>query len=186
MKMTFSERALVAAILCVGLLGCDKPRPPRLQTDGGPYENGHDGIRFQPPKGWSQTGLAREQTGLVPKEVPMVKYRLFEGKRIGVFRLSIVDMPESESVETFLKEKSPGLEDWRADPPKSTPADVSGRPAIRMTFRGKWEMQPAIKEVLAVRSGERVYSFTGIYGVKDTAARDAIRQAVASVTWTKK
>ena len=186
MKKTFNSRDLGVAVLCVVLLGCGKPRPPQLQTDGGPYENSHDGVRFQPPKGWSQTGIAREQTGHVPKEVLMVKYRLFEGKRIGVFRLTLVDLPESASVEEFLKEKSPGIEDWKPVSPKSTPAEVSGRPAVRMTFRGNWEMQPAIKEVLAVRSGGRVYSFTGIYGVNDTAARDAIRQAVASVTWTKK
>jgi hypothetical protein len=187
MKKTFNGLHPGAALLCAGLvLGCGKPTPPQLQTDGGPYENAHDGIRLQPPKGWSQTGLAREQTGHVPKEVPMVKYRLFDGKRIGVFRLSIVDLPEGASVEEFLKEKSPGLEDWKPDPPKSTPAEVGGRPGIRMTFRGKWEMQPAIKEVLAVRSSTRVYSFTGIYGVNDKAARDAIRQAVASVIWTTK
>ena len=84
------------------------------------------------------------------------------------------------------QQEGPGIEDWKQDPPKSTPAEVSVRHAVRMTFRGKWEMQPAIKEVLAVRSGGRVYSFTEIYVVNDTGARDAIRQAVASVTWTKK
>lgn len=178
-------RRLGAAALGVLLFGCGTPQPPQLQTGDGPYENKVAGIRFQPPAGWRQTALIDPGalSGKITREVPLVKYKLLEGKRIGVLRLTAVDVPESRSLDEFLGERSPGLEDWQPQKPKSEPLEVNGRQGVRWSFTGRWEGQRATKEVVAVRTGERVYSFVGIFAENDLKARDTIRQAVNTVNW---
>lgn len=180
-----SNTSLRLAGLLLLLVGCGTPQPPQLQTGDAPYENRAVGIRFLPPSGWKQMLLANHDVfaGKVPRELPMVRYRLLDGKRIGVLRLSAMDLPETKPLDEFLNDRSPGLEDWQPVTPKSAPLEVGGRKAVRWSFTGRWDGQTAIKEVVAVRTGERVYTFACIFGEKDHKARDAMRQAISTVHW---
>ncbi len=182
-----SERGIRIA-LALGVIallwGCGgKPRPPALQQGDGPFHSPSAGLRFQPPKGWRQFTHGIVPPGPVPKEVPVVKYKLQDGKRMALLRVGVVDLPEPKSVEQYLRERPPGHEDWRAVSSKNETVDVNGLPGVRVAFTGRWDGRNAVKEVVGVRRGGRLYSFTGIYGAGDTRARDAVRQAVATVTW---
>jgi hypothetical protein len=116
----------------------------------------------------------------------LVKYRSFDENNPGVFRVTMLVLPESESVTEYLSRRPPGPERWLVKS-KAEQVSVGGRPADRLTYAGFWKGQrteePMTKEVVAVRRGNRVYFFTGIFQWGDRQTRDVTRQAVASVAW---
>jgi hypothetical protein len=174
-------------LLAALAFGCgNKPRAPQIQKGDGPFHAASEGLRLQPPKGWRQFGYTELPGGRIAKEVDLVKYKLLDGRRIAVMRVSVVDLPEATSVDQFLRERPPSHEDWRPASAKTETVDVSGQPGVRLAFNGTWEGKNAVREVVAVRRGQRVYSFTCIFGSGDTKTRDAVRQAIASVTWEEK
>jgi hypothetical protein len=61
--------------------------------------------------------------------------------------------------------------------------EVSGRPAARIVFAGRWDNQPYVNETVAVRQAERVYLISASFPASDDEARQQVRQAVAGALW---
>jgi hypothetical protein len=61
--------------------------------------------------------------------------------------------------------------------------EVSGLPAVRIAFAGRWNNQDYLNETVAVRHGEQVYLITASFPASDRVAREQVRQAVAGTTW---
>jgi hypothetical protein len=179
---SWPRTAALAVTLVLFAIGCSrKPRPPRLQKDASVYYNPHDGFQFQVPAGWSENARADPRVQHA-HEQRLVKYKRLAAKP-AFLEVSVVDLPESTNVSDYLTEHSVGKEWQRLAETKELTVDRF--PATQDAFVGYWDREKIIKEIVAVRQGKRVYFFTGSYPAADTEARDEIREAVASIVWTK-
>jgi hypothetical protein len=151
------------------------------------YHDAREGFQFAPPAAWSQHARAQYPPGRQEKERILVKYKRLDEEGPAFWRASMIDLAETVSPSTYLRDRPPGPEDWRPASGTET-VTVDGVPGEKVTFTGIWEegeKQVVVKEVVAVRRNDRVYFFTGIYPASDKTARSLIRQAVASVAWDK-
>jgi len=178
----------MAALALGGMLlaGCEEqPRAPALVQGEAVYYNRGERFRLEPPPGWSQHTRAEYPPGRYERERPLVKYKRLDVPGPAFFRASMLDLAESTTPETYLRDRPPGPEKWQpAGKPETV--QVGGLPATRMTFTGTWEedeKEEVVKEVVAVRRGGRVYFFTGIFPAGDKKARALIRTAVDSIAW---
>jgi hypothetical protein len=182
-----ARRVWLASLALAGLLlaGCGpRIKAPRLVQGEAVYHNPREGLRLEPPPGWSQHARADYPVRL-DRERPLVKYKCLEDREAAVFQVSRIDLAEAILPETYLREQPPGPEKWRLTGATET-LQVGGRPATRVTFTGTWEeneKEEVVKEVVAVRRGERVYFFTGIFVADDREARAKVRKAIESVVW---
>lgn len=180
-------RSGMAAWLVIGLLtswlaGCDStPRAPEL-VDSPVYQNETEGFRFRVPDGWTQTASSNLPAGDFEGENFLVRYLVQSptgGSTLQV--LCFVD-DDSKNLENHHSEPSFGVQRWQITEP-ATAADVGGLPAERMTYTGRLQGKTIHKEVLAVRRGNRVYSFVGLYFDGDEKAEQSIDRALQSLRW---
>jgi hypothetical protein len=150
------------------------------------YHDSREGFRLAPPRGWRQHGRGQYPPGQYDKERDLLKYRSLDEGKVGVFRVSMIDLPEAESATAYLAAKPPGPERWSVSG-TSEPLKVGGLAAERVTFSGVWEGrkadEPVTKEVVAVRRGGRVYFFAAIFLAGDKDTRDVARKVLSSVAW---
>jgi hypothetical protein len=173
------------------LAGCSAPKQPVYQ-DG-------QGFRFTPPAGWPERARddalpvqpGRRQPDLpLPKlggpgrpapERLLVRYDRLTAGHLAWLRVTVADLPAASPLEACLAGSSPGS-GWKPETDVET-LEVSGLPAARVAFVGRWENQDYLCETTAVRRGERVYWITASFPASDGPAREQVRQAVAGATW---
>jgi hypothetical protein len=177
---TTSAALLVASLLAT--VGCtSRPRAPALR-DGPVYQNSQEGIRFSVPEGWTQDGQAQTPPGRLAQEVMLVEYKLLNAEQPAVLRVTLIDLPESTDIETYLRRALPSSEGWRqAEPPEAI--EGQGKPGMRLVFTQDQGKERTTREITALRRRERVYFVTGIFGSSDTNTGQQIRRAVSSIEW---
>jgi hypothetical protein len=178
------------AVVTLLLAGCNPQRQPVYQDQRG--------FRFTPPPGWverargdampARSGHRRQDVPLPPLGVPgtlqerlLVRYDRLTAGRHAWLRVTVADVPSATPLEVCLSDRSPGREWERASEVESL--EVSGRPAARIAFVGRWGSQEYVCETAAVRQGGQVYLMTASFPASDGTARGQVRQAVAGATW---
>jgi hypothetical protein len=116
----------------------------------------------------------------VPERL-LVRYDRLTAGHLAWLRVTVTDLPSSTPLEGFVAAHSPGA-NWKREA-EAESLEVSGRPAARMAFGGRWNSQDYLSETVAVRQGEQVYLITASFPASDGVAREQVRQAVASATW---
>ncbi len=188
MKRTSMAVALaLLAFAGVGLAalapGCTpRPRAPALIQGEPVYQNKQEGFRLVPPPNWRLDARSELPPGPAPVECLLVQYRRVTTPRPASFDVSMLDVPASTTLEAYLAERGPGRDSWKPAGAIVT-LDVGGQPAARAAFKGLQGKDPALKEIVAVRKGERVYFFISVVPADDAKARDQVRKAVASISW---
>ena len=182
-----TERIARDAVLTAFLLvvaGCsDRPHAPPLTTEA-VYQNDAIGLRFLAPADWPVQSRAILPVGRLVKPIILVSYQRVPGDKPAEFRVLASDLAPEDPLEHFLAGLQVGPETWSA-PAGAQPLTVNGTEATRFVqtrTQGKEEYR---REVTAFRRGDRVYLFLVNFPASDAASRDAVRTAVASVTWTK-
>ena len=174
----------------LGLLGCGQGAPAPAYDDG-------RGFSFTPPPGWVERvreGAAaspRSRQGhalpLPPLDGPglpaqahlLARYDRVTAGRLAWLRLAAADVPASTPLSAFLR---PPGEGWRREGAEEQ-LEVSGQPAARASFLGRWDGQEYRCETTAVRRSARVYAITASFPAGDSEARGQVRAAVAGVVW---
>ncbi len=176
------NRCLALAVGWFALAGCN-PRPHAPALDNAPiYQNDREGFRFLLPEGWSQGIRADVPAGKAQKERVLVAYLHPSAEQTAVLEVTLADLPETLDLTAYLAEGSNGVTAWRLQSgPESL--EVHGTPARRWAFTGRSGKYERIKEVVAIRRGERTYFFCGLFAPTDTTARDQVRRAVGSIIW---
>jgi hypothetical protein len=178
-------------VLMLLLAGCNSQKQPVYQ--------GKQGFRFTAPPGWverarddalpARVGHGRRNVPLPPLGVPgkaareqlLVRYdRLAPGK-LAWLRVTVADLPSSMPLKGCLSTRTPGP-NWKRESEEES-LEVSGLPAARIVFAGRWDEQDYLCETVAVRKEEKVYLITASFPTSDGTAREAVRQAVAGATW---
>jgi hypothetical protein len=169
--------------------GCSRPRQSAYQD--------RRGFRFPPPPGWSERAREdalparashrRQEVPLPPLGEPgqaqeqlLVRYDRLAGVHAWL-RVSLADVPSSTPLTAYLATRSPGR-DWKREADVES-LEVSGRPAARIAFVGRWIGHEYVNETVAVRQGEQVYVISASFPASDETAREQVRQAIAAATW---
>jgi hypothetical protein len=174
---------LAGLVLAVLLAGCSpKPRAPALMQGEAVYVNAQEGFRFLPPPNWTMSQRSEGPPGKLTEERIFVGYRR-AGGAVTSLEVSARDEPESEDLSLLVKERR-GTADWKPDGSVET-LEVGGRPAARAAFQNRraGETTGLVREVVAVRKGERVYYFTGLFAGNDAKAREQVRKSIETVSW---
>src|SRR5262249_46264967 len=181
-----ARRAVLASLLLPLLFaGCsNRPHAPPLTTEA-VYQNDAIGLRFLAPAGWPVQSRATLPTGRLAKPIILVTYQRGPGDKPAEFKGLAADLGPEACPPTFLTDLRVGPGAWPA-PWAARPLTVNGAEATRYVqtrTQGKEEYR---REVTAFRRGDhRVYLLLVIFPASDAASRDAVRTAVASVTWTR-
>jgi hypothetical protein len=163
-------------MLCV-LAGCGREQPSAL------YENTELGFSFRAPAGWSERARCDDIPSRITHERLLVQYKRLQAGNPAWLRLSLVDLPETASLEAYLRRRSPGREWQRKSDIEAL--DFAGDRALLATFVGKCGPKDLLCEAIARRRGNRVYLFTGLFGATDGQSREAFREAVAQARLEK-
>jgi hypothetical protein len=175
---------LVATLL---LAGCNSHHQPVYQ--------GKQGFRFTPPPGWVERArddalpgkathrneLPLPAIGVSGEERLLVRYDRLTSGHLAWLRVSVADLPSSTSIHDHVSIRSPGP-NWKRELELES-LQLSGVPAERIVFKGRWNDQEYFSETVAARHGEQVYFITASFPVSDDKAREQVRQAVAGATW---
>jgi hypothetical protein len=173
------------AVGLIGLVGCGQGAAVPAYDDG-------RGFSFTPPPGWVErvrAGAAaspRSRQGqalpLPPLDGParlLARYDRVTAGRLAWLRLAAAEAPETTPLSAFLRAPGDG---WRREGAEDN-LQVSGRPAARASFLGRWEGQEYRCETTVARHAGRVYLITASFPAADSAAREQVRAAVAGVAW---
>lgn len=179
------------AILPALLEGCRSPSSPAYQDARG--------FQFTPPAGWverARDDALPQKAGHRPPELPLprlggvggagserllVRYDRLTAGHLAWLRVSVAELSSSQLLQTGLSSYAPGPGWKRLGEVESL--EVSGHPAARIAFAGRWNKQDYLNETVAVRSGERAYRITASFPSADRVAREQVRQAVNRATW---
>lgn len=172
-------------LLMLGALlagGCrQKPRAPLLQ-DEPVYHNPKQHVRFLAPEGWTQHAKADVPAGPVEGAPLLVHYIHWNGDDPALLELSLVDLPETADLPTYLSGQSFGAKQWRVAL-RGEPVEAGGVAGQRIVLQTSDQHGDRTKEVTAFHRANHWYLFTGVFSTSDTAARDQIRQAIQSIVW---
>ncbi len=183
-------RPLTAAVLALLLAGCGAPKQPG-------YEDG-EGFHFAPPPDWVErvrgdsmpAGSSHKQQNLplpplgVPGQPPerlLVRYDRISTGQHAWLRVTVADVLSSTPLKACLSTRQPGR-GWKRESEEEN-LEVSGFPAARIAFAGRWYDQDYLCETFAVRKGEKVYLFSAAFPTTDGAGREQVRQAVSRASW---
>jgi hypothetical protein len=100
---------------------------------------------------------------------------------MGWLRVTVADSASSTPLKGFLPGRTPGP-NWKRESEEGS-MEVSGLPAARIAFAGRWDEQDYVCETVAVRKGENVYFITASLPASDSKGLEQVRQAVAGATW---
>ena len=115
-----------------------------------------------------------------PERLLVEYYRLTAGSPAWL-RVTVAAIPPSTSLKACLLTKGPGPR-WKRDSAVED-LEVSGLPAARIVFTGRWENQDYLSETVAVSKDENVYLITASFPASDSRAREQVRQAGVNATW---
>ena len=183
-------RGGAAVILALLLAGCNTPKEPV-------YEDG-EGFRFVPPPGWVERArggamparASRKQQSLpLPplgvagnqQERFLVRYDRISTGHHAWLRVTIADLPSSTPLKACLSTRLPGR-GWKRESEEES-LEVSGLPAARIAFVGRWYDQDYLCETVVVRKREKAYLFSAAFPASDATAREQVRQAVLRASW---
>ncbi len=185
MKIAHPHHRTAGVAFLLLFLACNSRPQPGYQ--------GKQGFKFKPPPGW----VERDRDDLLPararqnldlpmpdlseKERMVVRYDRVSAGRLAWVRVTTLDQTADAALKDQLTSRSPG-ENWRREL-EPEDLEISGLPAARIAFAGRWTDQDFLCEIVAVRNGEQVYFFTASFPAADTTARDQVRKAVAAATW---
>ena len=119
--------------------------------------------------------------GKSPGERLVVRYDRVSYGSLAWLRVSLAEVPSSVGLKTWVATKTPAA-NWKRES-EVEELEIGGLPAARIAVVGRWNDQDELCETVAVRKGERVYVITGSLPAADAAAREQVRQAVASAVW---
>jgi len=163
-------------------LGCSRqPQAPVLRNEP-VYENETEGFRFVTPEGWQLHAKVDEPPGKLDKERLLVQYVRLGSEKGASLDVSMADLPPTTDLAHYLAGPSGGAKSWHLKSPAES-MRVGGVPAERFLFTGRMVKEDAIKEVVAIRRGERVYFFTAYLAPGDTKAQQQVRRTVESTLW---
>jgi hypothetical protein len=172
------------------LAGCNSPKQP--------VYGDKQGFRFSPPSGWverarddampARSGNRHQDIPLPPlggagksQERLLVRYDRLAAGYHAWLRVTVADVPLSMPLMACLAKRSPER-GWKRESAEES-LEVSGLPAARVAFVGRWDKQDYLCETVAVRKGENVYFITASFPASESTAREQVRQAVAGATW---
>lgn len=181
----------LACSLAMLLNGCNSSTQPAYQDK--------QGFRFTPPPGWVER--ARDDAlpaksghrqpdlplpklagpGGTVREHLLVRYDRLTAGNLAWLRVTVADLPTSTPLMAYLSSRSPGS-NWKRES-EADGLEVSGLPAARIAFLGRWSNRDYICETVGVRQGERVYIITASFPASDGAAREQVRNSVVDATW---
>jgi hypothetical protein len=183
-------RAWTTIVLALLLTGCKSRKQPAFEDKYG--------FRFVAPPGWverarddampSRTSHRHQDLPLPPLAMPgqseerlLVRYdRLTMGAHAWL-RVTVADLPSSTSLTAWVSAHRPGAAWEQVSEVESL--EVSGLPAARIAFMGRWSNEEYICESIAVRPGQRIYVITGSFPASDSPAREQVRKAVSGASW---
>jgi hypothetical protein len=190
-RIQMSGGAALTIVVALWFAGCSSRPQPVYQ--------GKQGLRFTPPPGW----VERDREDLLPAkpgqrqgdlplprlETPgqsapeklLVRYDRTIAGHLAWIRISVADLPAAASLKDAVSARAP-QPDWKAEPDVAD-LEVSGMPAARAAFAGRWHDQDYLSETVAVRHEGQVYFITASFPAADAAAREQTRQAVDRATW---
>lgn len=179
-----NRRAVVVFLGAFLFPGCEpRPRAPSLRNDP-VFVSEREGFRFLAPDDWSQGIRGEIPPGKADKERPLVEFSRTSGGPPASLRVSLADLATSTDLTAYLSGPSFSAEKWTAvETPTDTP--VGSATGVRYVFKARVGKGDMVKEVVAVRRGERVYFFTALYVAKDNEVREQLRRVVGSVVWKK-
>jgi hypothetical protein len=157
------------------------PRAPVLDKEV-VYQNKQESFRFLPPDGWQQWGRTEVPPGPLTQERSLVEYRRIHSDQPATLQVSMADIPSTTELKDCIESHSVAKEFWKkvGDAEKF---ELAGLPAVRTAFEAQIGPSRVMREVVAVRHGERVYFFSGVFPADDKQARAQVRKAVESATW---
>lgn len=173
---------LVAA--CVSASCESRPQAPSLRN-GPVYQNKSAGFRFLVPEGWSQSANATLPASL-DREFLLLQYRMKTTAQGGLFEVLCFDPKPDFDLNAFHAGPSHGVKAWpprEATSGKESPDVATPAGGERKLYGASLMGNPTTKEVVSFRRGTRIFSFMGVYGDKDAAAREEIRRALESLKW---
>jgi hypothetical protein len=179
-----ATRTLAALALAALLAGCSpRPRAPALMQGEAVYVNAQEGFRFLPPPNWTMSQRAEVPPGKLTEERELVAYHLLAGDEVASLDVTMAEVPESEDLAGIIQERR-GNAQWKLEGPPEK-LEVGGRPAARGAYRARKAPggPEIVKEIVAVRSGGRVYFFTGVFPAADAKAREQVRKSVETLNW---
>ncbi|HEY7158629.1 MAG TPA: hypothetical protein VH575_32090 [Gemmataceae bacterium] len=177
-------------MLALLLAGCSAPKEPIYEND--------QGFRFMPPPGWverardeAMPARARRQQQNLPlpplgiagnqQERFLVRYDRISTGHHAWLRVTVADLPSSMSLKAYLSTHLPGR-GWKRESEEES-LEVSGLPAARIAFVGRWYDRDYLCETAAVRKGDKTYLFSAAFPASDETAREQVRQAVLRAGW---
>ena len=155
------------------------------------YQNDKIGLRFLAPDQWSVSSRAELPPGALPKPVILVAYQSGKGDSTSELEVLVADLAADADLGRFLADHRIGAAGWTIKSAAET-VTINGAEATRLFqtrvdkgskgSKGKGEIR---REATAFRRGGRVYFFIITFVAGDGLARDAARQSVQSVTWSR-
>ena len=179
-----------AALLMLLLAGCNAQKQPV-------YED-RQGFRFMPPPGWverlrddampARAAHRQQNLPLPPLGVPghsqerfLVRYDRISTAHHAWLRVTVADLPSSTPLKACLSTCLPER-GWKRESEEDG-LEVSGLPAARIAFVGRYYDRDYLCETFAVRKGEKVYLFSTAFPASDDTAREQVRQAILRASW---
>ena len=183
--LTLASGAAVFGLVFGLMHGCGSdPRAPALLNEP-VYTNMQEGFRFVVPEGWKIQGRAEFPQKVMKEEHMLVEYRqIRDGKTLSLL-VSMVDLPRDASFTDYVTQRLYPPSGWKIAPAEKLQLGEAPAERLVMTLRTDKDKEGIVREVVAVRKGERVYFFSGSFPAKDTTGRDEIRKAVASLAWER-
>ena len=187
--MRHSAWAAVALMMLL-LAGCNAQKQPV-------YED-RQGFRFVAPPGWvervrddampARAGHRQQNLPLPPLGVSghrsehlLVRYDRISTADHAWLRVTVADLPSSTSLKACLSICVPER-GWKRESEEDG-LEVSGLPAARIAFVGRYYDRDYLCETFAVRKGEKAYLFSTAFPASDDTAREHVRQAVLQARW---
>lgn len=179
--ISIGARWLLASVLLM-VAGCSRsPSAPAL-GDAPVYQNNREGFRFLVPENWTQVASGVLPRGELEGEVLLVKYRMRTAGKGALLEVLCFDAKQYPDVQKYHAEPSHGSKDWKLGEPSQS-LDINGTKADRLIYTTQMQGQQMVKEIVAFRRQERVYSFIGLFWASDNKAREQLRRAVDSIIW---
>jgi hypothetical protein len=181
---------LILLLTLLLLAGCSSPKQPAYQDK--------QGFRFTPPSGWveraredampSRAAHKQPNVPLPPLGVPgksqerlLVEYYRLTAGRPAWLQVTVADAPAPTFLKDCLSAKAPGP-NWKREA-EVEGLEVSGLPAGRIAFAGRWSDQDYLCETVALLKAEKLYLITASFPAADAVAREQVRKAVDSAGW---
>lgn len=171
-------------MVAISLAGCDsRPRAPALR-DSPVFHSREEGFRFLVPEGWTKSAHGVLPSGKLKGEVLFAQFRVPTSEQEAMLDLLCYSEGTHASPAEYHAGPSHGARQWTETAPPER-LEINATPTERLIYSATIGKQPMIKEVIAFRRNQRVYSFIGLFSESDHAAREELRRAMNSIVWER-